>query len=377
MLSRAFALLVAALALGGSGAVAAEQPAWPSPGGLYTIKVPPTYKQITLKDYDNTDVFVIEREGVRIAACTVSVEKSYQVNTAASWARKIDRELTTPAAAAAGWADQGGEIFIGLRGTRPYKTNDGWDGYFYWYESIQNKTGTTKSTFMSSTMLSPDLRLLASCIFFSAKSVTAVDANLFRTFVMTARAKPKAAPVTFGAADVGRPAASFEEPWTNPNAGATFTLSLHVQPHANPISGRRSQFVISRSGAVPQNVGVCVALVEPLKASATKEEWAAFISDRVRDPEGRQRALTTADGDTYIRHLGSKPFSSQAGWAGYFYAFDRVAAATKQPNSIVSATTLLNDSSRLVLLCRSDPGFSFTPADIDVIYKFAQSARRS
>lgn len=377
MLSRAFALLVAVLALGGSVSMAAEPPAWPSPTGLYTIKIPPSYKQMTLKSYDNVDVFGVERDGVRIAACTVSVEKTPQRATPASWARRIDRELTSPALAAAGLSSQAGDTFVGLKGTRPYKTGEGFDGYFYWYDRVEKKTGKTRSDFMSSTMLAPDLRLLSSCIFFSSESVTALEATLVRAFVMSARATTKPAPVTFGAADVGRPAASFEEPWTNPIAGATFTLSLHVRPHTNSINARRSQFVISRSGAVPQDVGLCVALVEPLKASTTKEEWAAYISDRVRDPEGRQRALTAADGDTYIRHLGSKPFSSQAGWAGYFYAFDRALAATKQSNSIVSATTLLNDNSRLVLLCRSDPGFSFTPADIDAIFKFARSARRS
>ena len=118
-----------------------------------------------------------------------------------------------------------------------------------------------------------------------------------------------------------------------------------------------------------------MASIEPLSNNATKAQWAAAIDDRVRDPEGGQRALTTADGDVYLRHLGSRPFTSQTGWAGYFYSYDRTRAATR--NSMVSATTLLDATARLVLLCRSDPEVSFTPTDIDAIYKFARSARRS
>lgn len=200
-------------------------------------------------------------------------------------------------------------------------------------------------------------------------------ASVVAVMAVAGSAIAQSPPVVFGTGDLQRTPQSFEEPWSNTTAGVTFTLSLWVQPKT--ANGRRSQFVITRSGAKPQIVGLCIANVEPLSNKPTKAQWAAVIDDRVRDPEGRQRALTTAEGDNYIRHLGSRPLTSQTGWAGYFYAWDRSLKATGQESSMVSATTLLDETARLVLLCRSDPGFSFTPADIDAIFKFARSARRA
>ncbi|HYE46825.1 MAG TPA: hypothetical protein VEA44_13755 [Caulobacter sp.] len=148
--------------------------------------------------------------------------------------------------------------------------------------------------------------------------------------------------------------------------------SMAVHPFGAE-NGDKGQFVVRRGGT---DVGICVASAQvPQGGPVTQEVWTQVANTYNNNPAGEARGAAERAGHTFLRHLGSRPFTSRAGWTGYFFWYERTNGATKNNQTAVNAASMLSPTSRFVAVCTSSAGYFFDNNDINAIHSFVASAR--
>ncbi len=168
--------------------------------------------------------------------------------------------------------------------------------------------------------------------------------------------------------------ASAQSSFNHPS-GWTVDLPAGMATHpTGAVNGDKGQFVVRRGSTT---VGICIASVVPPSTQVGQEVWAQVAATYNNDPQGEGRGAAERAGHTYLKHVGSRPYTSKAGWAGYFFWYERTNSATKNDQTAVNAATMLSAGHRFVAVCTSSAGYHFDDADINAIYSFVTSARVS
>lgn len=171
---------------------------------------------------------------------------------------------------------------------------------------------------------------------------------------------------------IAAPAAA-QTNFSHPTGGWTVTLPANMATHPlGAVNADKGQFVVRRGTT---DVGICVASAATPGTVVTQDVWAQVAKTYNDDPAGEAKGAAERAGHTFLKFGGSRPFSSRAGWAGYFFWYDRTNGATKNNQTAINAASMLSANHRFVAVCTSSAGFFFDTADLNAIHSFVASAR--
>lgn len=148
-------------------------------------------------------------------------------------------------------------------------------------------------------------------------------------------------------------------------AGVTPMADSRIKPH-------QARFDVDRPG-VPR-AGVCLLAINLLPADANLQTWAGRKRTQLADPEGTARASVRAP-MSFVRLGDYREMSLRGGGDGYvFWLTSRRADGREQTD--LTAVGLIGTRHLYAANCSSEPGLTFTQAEIDRIRSLVASVRR-
>ncbi|NBB13980.1 hypothetical protein GVN21_01270 [Caulobacter sp. SLTY] len=154
--------------------------------------------------------------------------------------------------------------------------------------------------------------------------------------------------------------------------GWSVTLPAGMRAAPNAVQGDLITLMLVRGNTA---AGACSVTVNTQPTALTATVWDRTANSFLANAEGEGREAATRSGHAFIRHLGSAPIRSAAGWSGFSFWYERTNKTSGQLQSAYLASTMLSPTQRLSLACSSTAGHLLEPADYVRFKALATSAR--
>lgn len=147
-------------------------------------------------------------------------------------------------------------------------------------------------------------------------------------------------------------------------AGFTQTPDTRLKPN-------QARFDVDRKG-LPR-AGTCILSLNPLPADANLDSWGKMKAAAQADPEATARKAVRSP-KAFVSLGGYRPLTLRAGGDGYVFWVTSSEAGRQQTD--LTAIGLIGTRQLYAANCISEPGLSFSAAEIDRILKLVASVKQ-
>ncbi|MBI1404826.1 MAG: hypothetical protein GC145_01715 [Caulobacter sp.] len=154
----------AVVALAIAAPAAAQSTTWSTSDRSMTVTLPAIMAPHPLgAERDGKGIFVVRRAGVDVGTCIASLMTPETAPARDVWKAVIATYTSDPEGSARTATEKSGNTFVRLLGSRSYQSPTGWDGYVYWFERNNTKSGQLQTAVNAGTMLDATHRFVAVC----------------------------------------------------------------------------------------------------------------------------------------------------------------------------------------------------------------------
>lgn len=154
--------------------------------------------------------------------------------------------------------------------------------------------------------------------------------------------------------------------------GWSITPPAGIRPGANPIKGGSLTVLVVRGNVA---AGACVTTINTQPKALTAAVWDRTVDSFMSNAEAEGRLAAERSGHTFLRHLGSAPVLSSAGWRGFSLWYERTNKTSGNLQSAYLASSMLSPTQRLMIACSSATGYVFEAADYARFKELVASVR--